>query len=140
VSRVEIWSGDRLMGFHSVTSVNGKPIELNGMAEGNEFVLMTPEGTVTAPADVRLANPWSLSAVEGEMMLTPDRGRLEMIMLTGMDETMLRIGSKMVHAKHFAVIRGAGPRKYEIWLDDQDTPVQFSVVAPNDTITFTLMV
>jgi hypothetical protein len=139
VSRVEVWSRDRLMGFHSVTSVNGQSIELNGMAEGNQFVLMTPEGTVAAPADVRLANPWCLSAVEGEMMLTPDKGRLEMVMLTDMDDTTLRIGAKTIHARHFAVIRGAGPRKYEIWVDDRDTPVQFSVVAPTDTITFTLM-
>jgi len=138
VSRVETWSGGRLVGFHGMTSENGKAVELNGKAEGDKFVLTTPEGTVTAPADVRLANPWSRQAVEGDTMLTPDRGRLETISLTGMEDTMVKIGSKMVHTKHFAVLREGGPRRYEIWLDDRDTPVQFALVAPTNTITFTL--
>lgn len=138
VSRVETWSGGRLVGFHGVTSVNGEAVELTGKAEGNQFVLTTPEGTVTAPAYVRLANPWSRYAVEGETMLTPDRGRLEKVTLTDMEDEMIRIGSKMVHTKHFGVVRGPGPRRYEIWLDDKDVPVQFSLVSPANIITFTL--
>ena len=138
VSRVETWSGDRLVAFHGVTSVNGKAVELNGKADGDQFVLMTPEGTVKAPATVRVANPWSRISVQGDFMLTPDAGRLEKIKLSGMEDATVRVGAKTVHAKHFAVLRGEGPRRYEIWLDDADMPVQFAVVGPNETITFTL--
>jgi hypothetical protein len=138
VSRVETWSGERLVNFHGVTSDNGKDIELTGWAEGDHFIMKTPEGTVTAPANIRLANPWSRTSVEGGDMLTPDRGRLEHVTLTDMDDADIRIGSRMVHTKHFAVVRGGGPRKYEIWLDETDTPVQFALVTPANTITFTL--
>jgi len=39
-SRQEHWSGDRLMSFHGVTTVNGKPFEMSGAAEGDRFVMM----------------------------------------------------------------------------------------------------
>src|SRR5579863_1858932 len=42
-SREERWRDGRLVYFHGVTSTNGKPIELSGTADGDRFVLMTPE-------------------------------------------------------------------------------------------------
>src|SRR5262245_25787480 len=43
VSRVETWQGGRLMAFHGVTSENGKSVELTGRAEGDHFVMTTPD-------------------------------------------------------------------------------------------------
>ena len=140
IDRVETWKDNRLVGFHGITTVNGEAVKLDGQADGDHFELMTPDGKLDAPADVRIANPWSRQAVEGERMLTPDRGRLEKISVAGMDNPTLRIGGHSIRTEHFQVLRGGGPRRYEIWLDEKGTPVQFSVVSPNDTITFTLMV
>src|SRR6266567_5593475 len=59
IARQERWSADRLVSFHGVTTVNGKSIELTGSADGDRFVMMSPNGPIVAPASVRIANPWS---------------------------------------------------------------------------------
>jgi len=138
ISRLETWRGNRIVSFHGTTTRNGETVELFGMAEGDRFVMTTPQGTTTAPSDVRLANPWSKQAIEGETMLTPDRGRLEMVMVSGMEQAILTIGGRMVRTEHIQVLRGGGPRRYEVWLDENGIPVQFSLVSPENSITFTL--
>src|SRR5260221_211697 len=43
--RTEEWRGDRLVSFHSVTVTNGTKIEVNGRAQGRDFVITSPQGT-----------------------------------------------------------------------------------------------
>lgn len=139
VSRHETWRGNRVVDFHGVTTENGKRIELIGKAEGDHFAIKTPDGTTTAPADVRLANPWSRQAVDGDMMLTTDRGRLETVTIASRVQATLKIGHRQVRTEHIQVLRGSGAGRYDVWLDEKGLPVQFSVVS-GDTITFTLAV
>ena len=138
ISRREIWQGNRIVHFHGVTTENGKTIELVGNAEGDHFAIMTPNGTTNAPADVRLANPWSRQAVDGDVMLTPDSGRLEMVTMSSKEEVTLNIGSRQVRTEHTQLLRSGGLGRYDVWLDENGTPIQFSVVS-DDTITFTLV-
>jgi len=138
ISRQETWQGNRLVGFHGVTTVNGKSVELDGKAEGDHFTMSTPQGTLTAPADVRLANPWSKETLEGEMMLTPDRGRLEPVTVSTMTPTTLSIGGRQVKTEQYDVLRGNGASSYRVWIDDKGIPVQFSLVSPDNSVTFTL--
>ena len=137
ISRVETWRNGRIVAFQGVTTRNGESVELSGMAEGDSFVMMTPEGDTIAPANVRIANPWSLESIEGSAMLTPDRGRLETVTLSEKDPVTLTIRGRKVPSTHYEVQRG-GPRRYDVWLDDSGTPVQFALVSPDNTITFTL--
>jgi hypothetical protein len=137
ISRRETWRGNRLVDFHGVTTENGKTVELDGKAEGDRFGMRTPKGKTNAPADVRVANPWSREAVEGDMMFTPDQGRLEMITVGPMGQTTLNIGQRQVPTEHVQVLRAGGSGRYDVWLDANGVPVQFSVVG-DDTITFTL--
>jgi Domain of unknown function (DUF6134) len=137
ISRREIWLGNRIVHFHGVTTENGKAVELIGKAEGDHFAIMTPNGTTNAPADVRLANPWSRQAVDGDVILTPDSGRLETVTMTGKEQVTLNIGRRQVRTEHTQVLRGGGPGRYDVWLDEKGTPIQFRVVG-DDTITFTL--
>lgn len=137
ISRKETWRGNRIVDFKGVTTTNGKSIELTGKADGDHFTMMTPNGATTAPADVRIANPWSKAAVEGAVMLTPDRGRVENITTDEKGMTTLKIGNRDVRTEHIQVMRGSPDRRYEVWLDEKGTPVQFALVG-NDTITFTL--
>src|ERR1700694_1488364 len=46
ITRQERWTADRLVSFHGVTTVNGKSIELTGSADGDRFVLMSPDGPI----------------------------------------------------------------------------------------------
>jgi len=137
ISRRETWQGNRIVDFHSVTTENGKTVELSGKAEGDRFAIMTPNGTTNAPADVRLANPWSRQTVDGRTMLTPDRGLIEKVTIRGNVQATLNIGLRQVRTEHIQVLRSSGAGRYDVWLDEKGIPVQFSVVG-DDTITFTL--
>lgn len=136
--RQERWNGDRLVAFHGVTTVNGKPMEISGAAQGNQFVMMGPEGDTIAPASVKLANPWSPDVLRGKTLLTPDRGRMEDVEVKGGEDAMVNVNGKQTHAKRYEIDRVNGQKRYEVWLDDRGTPVKFTTYNPNGTVTFTL--
>ena len=138
IARQERWNADRLVSFHGVTTVNGRSYELSGNAEGDRFVLMSPDGPIVAPATVRIANPWSADALRGDTLLTPDRGRIENVQVKGGEETSLAINGRATRAKHYEIHRLDGTKRYEIWIDDRGTPVQFTTNNPNGMITFTM--
>jgi hypothetical protein len=137
-AREERWSGDRLVAFHGVTTVNGRPYELNGAADGDRFVLMSPDGPTVAPASVRIANPWSINVLRGDTLLTPDRGRIENVQMKGGEDTTVTINGRAMSAKRYEIDRLNGQKRYEVWLDDRGTPVMFTTFNPNGSITFTL--
>ena len=136
--RQERWNGNRLVSFHGVTTVNGKAMEMTGAAQGDQFVMMGPEGDIIAPASVKLANPWSSEVLRGKTLLTPDRGRMEDVDVRGGEETTVAINGKQTRAKRFEIDRLDGQKRYEVWLDDRGTPVMFTTYNPNGTVTFTL--
>jgi len=138
-SRVEQWASDRLMSFRGKTTTNGRMTEVSGAAEGDHFMVNSLNGAVTAPAMVRVANPWSASALKGEMMMTPDRGNIENVQVNAAETTSMSIKGKMVKARHYEINRLSGERRYDIWLDEQGTPVKFSVNNRNGVVTFTLV-
>ena len=138
IARQERWNADRLVAFHGVTTVNGKPYELTGNADGDRFVLMSPDGPIVAPASVKLANPWSADVLRGDTLITPDRGRIENVQVKTPQEASLSINGRATRTKHYEINRLDGTKRYEIWLDDQGTPVQFITYNPNGTVTFTL--
>jgi len=136
--RQERWNGNRLVSFHGVTTVNGKAMEMTGAAQGDQFVMMGPEGDIIAPASVKLANPWSGDVLRGKTLLTPDRGRMEDVDVKDGGETMVAINGKQTRAKRFEIDLLDGKKRYEVWLDDRGTPVKFTTYNPNGTVTFTL--
>jgi hypothetical protein len=138
VARTERWNRGRLVSFHGVTNVNGRAMTVNGMAEADRFLVQAPGGSMAAPADVRIANPWSADVLKGKTILTPDRGQLEDVQVGGGEETQVQIGKAMVQAKHYTIARSDGRKHYNIWLDASGTPVMFNVQNPNNTVTFTL--
>ena len=138
IARQERWNADRLVAFHGVTTVNGKSIELTGSADGDRFVLMSPDGSIVAPASVRIANPWSADVLRGDTLLTPDRGRIENVQVKTTEETSLAINGRATRAKHYEINRLDGTKRYEVWLDDRGTPVQFITYNQNGMITFIL--
>lgn len=138
-SRQEHWKGDRLISFHGLTTTNGRPTELDGAADGDRFVMKTPEGEITAPADVRLANPWSPAILGSNAMFTPDRGRLDEVQVKGGEPVLLALGRKQVRAKKYDVFVLDGRKKYEVYIDDQGTTVQFVLFNMDGTsVTFSM--
>src|SRR5258706_2728335 len=138
IARPERWNADRLVAFHGLTTVNGKSYELTGNADGDRFVLMSPDGPIVAPANVRIANPWSAEVLRGDTLLTPDRGRIENVRVKTTEETSLAINGRATRTKHYEINRLDGTKRYEVWLDDRGVPVQFTTNNPNGMVTFTL--
>jgi len=138
-TRVEQWAGERLMSFRGVTNVNGRMTEVNGAVEGDHFVVNSVNGTASAPATVRVANPWSVAALKADTMMTPDRGLVENVQTTAAETASIPIKGKMVKARHYEINRIGGERRYDVWFDDQGTPVKFSVPGRNGVVTFTLV-
>jgi hypothetical protein len=136
-SRVETWRDGRVVAFQGSTTEDGKTVKLTGMAEGDSFVLTTPDGTVMAPANVRIANPWSLESLQGTAMLTPDKGRLEKVALSKKSPETLTIRGRAIRTEQYEIQR-EGAKSYKIWLDDAGTVVKFALVEPDETVTFTL--
>jgi hypothetical protein len=138
MDRVERWNGDRLVSFHGVTKTNDRPpVELNGAAQGDRFVVRSPFGEFDAPAGVRPANPWSAAVLKGETLFTTDRGIVENVQIQGGETVSVSLADRSVQAKHYHIDRGNG-RSYEVWIDNAGTVVKFSLVNTNATIAFTL--
>ena len=133
--RTERWQGNRLVSFHGVTNKGDGPVEVKGEARGNGFVITSSQGTVTAPASVHPANPWSNNFVTSDTMMRPDSGKLEQVRVGGGKETAVKIDGATIPAVKYEV---DGSTKYTVWLDGRGVPVKF--VADDDTgkVTFTL--
>jgi hypothetical protein len=136
--RVERWVGERLMSFQGLTTTNGRSTEVKGEAEGDRFAVNSPNGSFMAPADVKLANPWSEVVLKGAAMLTPDRGLLEDVTIRPAETTELPINGSKVRARRYEIARLTGEKRYEIWLDDEGTTVMFNVNTRRGLVTFTL--
>jgi hypothetical protein len=133
--RVEQWQGDRLLYFHGVTVKNGDTTEVKGQANGNNFVIDSPLGTITAPASIKPANPWSKRSIDSTTMMRVDTGKVEQVKVSGGGETNVSVDGASTTAREYDI---TGSTKYKIWFDQHDIPVMFVVDDDSGEVTFTL--
>jgi hypothetical protein len=133
--RTERWQGNRLVSFHGVTDKGSGQVEVKGEARGSGFVITSPQGTISAPASVHPANPWSNNFLTSNTMMRPDSGKIEQVRVGSGQETTVKIDGSTVTAVKFEI---DGSTKYTVWLDGRGVPVKF--IADDDTgkVTFTL--
>lgn len=133
--RTERWQGNRLVSFNGVTSKGNASTVIKGEARGNNFIISAPQGTITAPATVHPANPWSPNFLSSNTMMRPDDGRIERVQVSGGQPVVIDIDGRPVRAQKYEVT-GAG--HYDVWLDGQGVPVKFAVDDDSGKVTFTL--
>jgi hypothetical protein len=133
--RVEQWQGNRLVFFHGITVKNGDKMEVQGKAEGNNFVITSPLGTVNAPASVKPANPWSSRSIDSNEMMRVDNGKVEKVTVSGGGQTNVSVDGASTTAKEYDI---TGSTRYKIWIDSHDVPVMFMVDDDSGQVTFTL--
>lgn len=133
--RTEHWQGNRLMSFHSVTSKGTQSTVVNGQARGNSFVINSPLGTITAPATVHPANPWSPNFLGSDEMMRPDTGKVEQVRVSAGEPAVVTIDGTAIRTEKYEV---TGNTRYTVWLDQQGVPVMFVVDDHSGTVTFTL--
>lgn len=139
VSRIERWIGDRLVYFHGVTTENGQPTEVDGQAEADHFVVVSPSGKAIAPGTIRSANPRSAGAPGGDTILMPDTGLIEKVRASVCDETSITIDGTSRGVRRCQIETADGQERYEVWMDDSGTPVMFNIQDHVSTVTFTLV-
>jgi hypothetical protein len=133
--RVEQWQGNRLMYFHGITVKNGDSTEVNGKADGNNFVITSPIGTITAPGSIKPANPWSSRSLDSTTMMRVDTGKVEQVRVSNGGEANVTVDGAIVPAKEYEI---SGSTHYKIWIDKRDIPVMFQVDDDSGQVTFTL--
>lgn len=137
--RVEKWNGDRLTFFHAVTNINGKSTPVDGAAQGDHFQITSPSGSTEAPANIRIANPWSPKLMNGDTILGPDDGVVSKVLITSPQETTtVKVGGSDVQAKLYDIRFQGGNKHYQVWFDSSGTPVMFNQNDDKGTVTFTL--
>ena len=133
--RTERWQGNRLVAFRGVTDKGDGPVEVKGEARGNNFIITSPQGTITAPGSVHPANPWSSNFLHSNTMMRPDTGKLEQVRIGSGQETAVKLDSASIPAVKYEL---DGSSKYTVWLDERGVPVKFVVDDDTGKVTFTL--
>ncbi len=133
--RTERWQGNRLVSFHGVTDKGEGPQEVKGEARGNNFLITSSQGTVSAPASIHPANPWSAAFLHSNTMMRPDSGKIEQVRIGGGQETAVKIDGASIPAVKYEI---DGSTKYTVWLDARGVPVMFWVDDDTGKVAFTL--
>jgi hypothetical protein len=136
--RVETWMGDRLVDFQSTSRLNGKTIALSGAAQGDNFVLASPNGKLRAPATIRVANPWTTNNLNGDTILSPDDGTIRKARLTDAGDTSVTIQARNIRAHEYDIAMIGTAKHYQVWFDASGTPVMFRLFDSDGICTFTL--
>jgi hypothetical protein len=119
-SRTEEWQDGRLVRFDGVTDTNGSKIELHGEAKGDQFIMRTPNGTVTAPANVHPSNPWAETVMDTNVMMSAKTGRIETVNVTGPASANVTFDGKDLHLQQYEI---DGSKRQFVWFDDRGIPV-----------------
>jgi len=133
--RTELWKADRLVSFHSVTTTNGRPIEVRGEAGDNGFVITSPTGTVVAPANIYTSSPWSSRRPNAGLMMSTKTGRVETVQTLGGEQTVVPVLGSEVAARHYEFITD---KRQDVWLDRSGIPVRFRTEVGGQPIDFVL--
>ncbi len=133
--RVERWHGQKLVSFDGVTVTNGKSLPVHGVARSGGFVVSTPSGTVTAPADVHPSNPWSPMVLEADVMMSTRTGKVEPVRVSGGEIVPVKMPGLNRQAHQYEVV---SDKRQFVWMDDAGTPLAFRTTDDGSQIDFVL--
>ena len=133
--RTERWLGNRMIAFKGVTTTNGVDLEVRGEAQGNNFVITTPDGVFTAPANVHPSNPWSLKVFESDVMMSTKTGEFFPVSVNDSGQVDVTIDGADLKLHRYDII---GHKHDIVWMDDGGAPVAFEIEQGNSLIDFHL--
>jgi hypothetical protein len=134
--RTEIWQGDRLISFHSITKVNGSPIEVNGEARADGFAITSPSGTTVASGNVFPSSPWVAHLSDGPaLMMSTKTGKLLPVTALGGEQTRIAVHGADVPVHHYEFITD---KRQDVWMNAEGVPVRFRTEQSGKPIDFVL--
>ena len=137
IARTERRDASRLRYFHSVTTTDGQPSTVDGKADGAQFVITSPKGTVSAPGSIRPADPWSAGLPGIDTVFMPDTGKVLKVHATRGDTVSLILGGTPKKVQHHRIDTADGSEHYDIWVGADHVPEMFRVEDSEGTVTFT---
>jgi len=132
---IEIMRGNRLVSLQSVTEKEGRRFEVQGVAQGDQFVVNAVAGSFAGPATIAPSDPWVLKRIGEETVIYMDTGRIINVHISGGDYDTVSVNGASVSARHFVV---TGDKQQEVWLDNRKIPVMFRTVENGTPIDFVL--
>jgi Domain of unknown function (DUF6134) len=134
--RTEIWQDNRLISFHSVTTVNGSPIEVRGEARPDGFAITSPSGTTVTPGNIYPSSPWVAHLSDGPaLMMSTKTGKLLPVTSLGGEQTRIAVNGAEVPVHHYEFITD---KRQDVWMDAQGVPVRFRTEQSGRPIDFVL--
>ena len=133
------WRGEKLVAFESTTKVNGKTLAVHGEARDGRFVVTTPEGVITGPADIVLSDAWSPHRLGPGTVVSVKSGKVEPITVSGGEDEVLMYGRTPVVTRHFHVNIVGTPDKWEVWQSGTGLPIRFRSIEKNAPVDFNLV-
>jgi len=136
--RSEVWRGDRLVSFRSVSHKNGERLEVSGEATEKGFVVTSPSGKILAPADVAPSDAWAVKGLGSAVMVSTESGNVENVDVSGGEAATVSIQGQPTPVRHFHVQTSMQTDKWEVWLDEHGVPIKFRSVESGSPIDFVL--
>ncbi|MBV9521831.1 MAG: hypothetical protein JO010_03505 [Alphaproteobacteria bacterium] len=134
--RSELWRGDHLVSFHSVTVTNGDKIEVTGEAKNGGFLISSPAGTVLAPANVYPSSPWAAAMPQPAMMMSTKTGKLFPVRVADAGQpAIVSLYGSPVEVRHFAF---QTDKHQDVWMNRRGIPVRFRTEEDGTPIDFVL--
>lgn len=134
--REEYWHNDRLVSFRGVTITNGNRVEVSGEAQGNNFVVTSPSGTIVAPGNTHPSNPWSIMVLNTDSEMSTKDGRVVKAAMSGGDFQIVSVGGGMRRLREFRI---NDDTQETIWFDEQGVPQAFRAYEDGTPIDFILV-
>jgi hypothetical protein len=134
-NRTEEWQDGRLIRFDGVTETNGSKIELHGEAKGDQFVISTPNGTITAAANVHPSNPWAETVLDTNLMMSAKNGRVEKVSVSGPAAANVTFDGKDLRLQQYEI---DGSKRQFVWFDDHGVPFAMRTEEDGSTVDFVL--
>ncbi len=134
-NRKEHWEDGRLVSFQSATDDNGKNIQIDGQAHGNDFVINTPAGTINAPGRIHPSNPWAASILTTDTMMSTKSGKIIPVVVKDTGDVNITFDKKKMTLHQFFIESD----KHEIvWVDGKGTVVAFQTQENGSQVNFVL--
>ncbi len=131
----ERWQGNRLVSFYGVTEKAGTRTEIRGEAQGDRFVITSPQGMIIAAANVHPAQPCASDFLGSTAILRPDTGGVEQVRLSGGAPASVIIAGAPIATRKYLL---DGKTRYTVWLDSRNLPVRFAIDDNTGQAIFTL--
>ena len=136
--RSEVWRGDRLVSFRSVSHKNGERLEVSGEATEKGFVVTSPSGKILAPANVAPSDPWAVKGLGTAVMVSTESGAVKNVDVSGGEASTVSVQGQPTPVRHFHVQTDMRTDEWEVWLDEHGVPIKFRSLESGALIDFVL--